>query len=233
MAVSKFQSFETETIFRSQIRCAEYNPRIMGEEAQKRLRLSIRESGLVSALTWNRRTGNLVGGHQRLAQMDVLEKYDRKTKQPDYELIVCVIDVDEREEAKLNVQLNNPDSQGDWDLDKLAGIAEEFDLSLEDMGFSKLSGEILLDGDERFTALFDTPEADAEKNKLRAIKEDRSNMNKRLKKENTVDYFITVVFADGPEREQFLKHIHVPASEQYVTAEQVYRLRGNNGVKGA
>lgn len=220
MAVSKFQTFEAETISRSQIKNAEYNPRIMGEDARKRLKRSIQKSGLVSALTWNRRTGNLVGGHQRLEQLDALEK------SPDYELTVCVIDVDEREEAKLNVQLNNPDSQGEWDLDKLAGIAEEFDLSLEDMGFSKLSGEILFDGDERFTELFNTPEADAEKGKLRAIKEDRGNMKERLKKENAVDYYVTVVFADGQEREQFLRSIHVPASEGFVTAEQVYRLRG-------
>lgn len=62
MATSKFQSFETATIHRGQIKNAEYNPRIMSKDAKKRLRKSIRDSGLVAALTWNRRTGNLVGG---------------------------------------------------------------------------------------------------------------------------------------------------------------------------
>lgn len=220
MAVSKFQNFDTETINRSQIHNAEYNPRIMDEAAKRRLRKSLQSSGLVSALTWNRRTGNLVGGHQRLAQLDALEK------SADYELTVCVIDVDEREEAKLNVQLNNPDSQGDWDLDKLAGLTEEFDLSLEDMGFSENTAQFLFDGDERFTALFDTPEADAEKGKLRAIKEDRANMEKRQKAEDAINWYTVIVFANEEERKAFHKEIHVPLSEEYVAPEQVYRLRG-------
>lgn len=220
MAVSKFQNFETVTIKRSEIKNAEYNPRIMDEDAKKRLRKSIRTSGLVSALTWNRRTGNLVGGHQRLEQLDALEKSG------DYELTVCRIDVDEREEAKLNVQLNNPDSQGDWDLDKLAGLTEEFDLTLEDMGFSENTAQFLFDGDERFTELFDTPEADAEKGKLRAIKEDRANMRERHKEESNIDFFTVIVFANEEERKAFHKEIHVPLSEQYVTPEQIQRLRG-------
>lgn len=220
MAVSKYQNFDTETIRRSQIHNAEYNPRIMDEDAKKRLRKSIRSSGLVSALTWNRRTGNLVGGHQRLQQLDALEK------SADYELTVCVIDVDEREEARLNVQLNNPDSQGDWDLDRLAGLAEDFNLSLEDMGFSENTAQFLFDGDDRFTELFDTPEADAEKGKLRAIKEDRANMKERHKQEQAVNWFTVIVFANEEERKAFHKEIHVPLSEEYVAVEQVYRLRG-------
>ena len=59
---SKFQAFETETIDRSQIKNAPYNPRIMDKEAKNRLREGIRKHGLVSAITWNKRTGNLVGG---------------------------------------------------------------------------------------------------------------------------------------------------------------------------
>ena len=220
MAVSKFQNFDTETINRSQIHNAEYNPRIMDDDAKKRLRKSIRQSGLVSALTWNRRTGNLVGGHQRLQQLDALEK------SADYELTVCVIDVDEREEARLNVQLNNADSQGDWDLERLALMTEEFDLSLEDMGFSENTAQFLFDGDERFTALFDTPEADAEKGKLRAIKEDRAKMEKRQKDEGALSWYTVIVFSNEQERKAFHKEISVPLSEEYIAPEQVYRLRG-------
>ena len=102
MAKSKFQNFEMETINRRNIKNADYNPRYMGEKEKKKLRAALKENGLVSALTWNKRTGNLVGGHQRLEQLDALEKSD------DYDLTVCVIDVDEKQEAKLNVQLNNP-----------------------------------------------------------------------------------------------------------------------------
>ena len=132
MAKSKYQKYDTETINRSEIKNAPYNPRIMDDKAKKRLKQNIAKHGLVAALTWNRRTGNLVGGHQRLEQLDSLEK------NKDYELTVCVVDIDEREEAALNVQLNNPSMQGEWDLDKLAMMSEEFDLDLsDDLGFTE------------------------------------------------------------------------------------------------
>ena len=218
MAVSKFQKFDTETIKRSDIKNADYNPRIMGKESKRMLRRSLSESGLVSALTWNKRTGNLVGGHQRLEQLDALEK------SRDYELTVCVVDVDEREEAKLNVQLNNPSMQGDWDLDKLANITEDFDLSFDQLGFSNSEIELMFGGDDRFTELFDTPEAEGEKEKLREIKEARKTMNERLEQKNNADFYITVVFSDSSERDSFMRDIHVPVTEQYITGEQARRL---------
>lgn len=218
MAISKYQAFETATISRAEIKNAEYNPRIMGKKEKERLRKDLRSSGLVSALTWNKRTGNLVGGHQRLEQLDAIEK------SKDYELTVCVIDVDPREEAKLNVQLNNPSMQGDWDLDKLAELTQDFDLSLDDMGFSRYDAEFLFDGDERFTELFDTPEADEEKRKLQEIKDARQTMNEKLEKKNNANFYAVVVFADEQERKEFFRRIHVPDTEDYITVEQVERL---------
>lgn len=155
MAKSKYQAYDTETISRDMIKNAPYNPRIMDEKAKKRLRKNIAKHGLVAALTWNRRTGNLVGGHQRLEQLDALEK------SKDYELTVCVVDVDEREEAALNVQLNNPSMQGDWDFDKLAMMAEDFDLDLkDDLGFTETDIDFMFEGDDRFSKLFESKEAE-------------------------------------------------------------------------
>lgn len=219
MAKSKYENFEMRTISRSQIKNAEYNPRVIGEKEKKRLRAAIKENGLVSALTWNQRTGNLVGGHQRLSQLDALEKNGN------YDLTVCVIDVDERQEAKLNVQLNNPSMQGDWDLDKLFEMTEAFDLSMDDMGFSASDAAVLFDGDEKFLDLFETPEASTEKDKLRQIKDGRKEAAKNYKDNQRADFMVVVVFKDGDERADFMKRIHVQPYEQYVTAEQVYRLQ--------
>ena len=102
---SKFQKFDMDTISRDQIHGAEYNPRIISEDAKKRLRKMLAKHGLVQPLVWNRRTGNLVSGHQRLAALDSLEK------SKNYDLLVAVVDVSEREERVLNVQLNNPDNE--------------------------------------------------------------------------------------------------------------------------
>ena len=218
MAKSKYQNFEMQTINRKAIKNAEYNPRFMGEKEKKRLRKAIQENGLVSALTWNKRTGNLVGGHQRLSQLDALEKNDN------YELTVCVIDVDERQEAKLNVQLNNPSMQGEWDVGKLFEMTETFDLSMDDMGFSATEAAYLFDGDEKFVDLFETPEATTEKEKLKQIKQGRKEAAQNYKNDQRADFMLMVVFKDAAERADFMRRIHVPGYEQYVTADQVYRL---------
>ncbi len=222
MAKSKFQNYDTETIHRSQIKNAPYNPRIMDKAAQKRLRNNIRKHGLVSALTWNRRTGNLVGGHQRLEQLDALEKSE------DYDLTVCVVDVDEREEAALNVQLNNPSMQGDWDLDKLAQVSEDFDLSMtDDLGFTQNDVDFMFDGDERFSQLFDTPEANDTKDKIDEIKRARAQGVDNLKEKNSINWYAVVVFADEKDRDAFFKEISVPKYEEYITAEQIRRIARN------
>lgn len=215
---SKYQKYTIETINRNEIKNADYNPRIMDKEAKKRLKKGLKDHGLVSAITWNKRTGNLVGGHQRLEQLDALERNGN------YSLDVCVIDVDEREEAILNVQLNNPSMQGDWELNKLAGITEEFDVGFEDLGFTKLDVDFMYDGDERFTELFETPEKKEAKETLEAIKDFRAQSKEKYKENNNSNWYTVIVFADEQEKAEFHKKIHISQHEKYITAEQVMRL---------
>lgn len=223
MAKSKYQNYDTETITRGDIKNAPYNPRIMDPEAQKRLKKNIQKHGLVSALTWNKRTGNLVGRHQRLKQLDALEK------NKDYELTVCVIDVDKAEEARLNVQLNNPSMQGDWDLDKLAMMADEFDLDLQnDLGFTESDIDFMFEGDDRFSKLFDTQEGENMRGDLEKVKEARKKGVENLKDRNGINWYIVVVFENEEDRKKFMKQISVPLSETYITEEEVKRLCRSN-----
>lgn len=218
MAKSKYQKFTVETINRSDIHNAEYNPRIMDKEAKKRLKRNLKENGLVSAITWNKRTNNIVGGHQRLEQLDALEK------NKDYELDVCVVDVDERTEAKLNVILNNPSTQGEWDLDKLAEMTEEFDINFDDMGFTKLDIDFMYDGDERFTQMFETPEAEEIKTGLAEVKEARQASKERMAERGNINFYSVIVFEDEAQKKAFYKKISVPVSEEYLTADKILRL---------
>ena len=223
MAKSKYQSFDTETISRDMIKNAPYNPRIMDESAKKRLKRNIAKHGLVSALTWNKRTGNLVGGHQRLEQLDALEKSQ------DYELTVCVVDVDEREEAALNVQLNNPSMQGEWDLDKLANISEDFDLDLkDDLGFTETDIDFMFDGDDRFSQLFETVEGEKMRGDLEAVKAARKESAEKLKERNSINWYVGIVFETQEDRERFLREISIPSHEQYITEDQVRRIANPN-----
>lgn len=219
MAKSKYQAYDTETISRDMIKNAPYNPRIMDEKAKKRLRKNIAKHGLVAALTWNKRTGNLVGGHQRLEQLDTLEK------SKDYDLTVCVVDVDEREEASLNVQLNNPSMQGEWDLDKLANMAEEFELDLsEDMGFTESDIDFMFEGDERFSQLFETEEGENMRGDLEKVKAARKESVDNLKERNSINWYTVIVFENEQDRNEFMKEISIPKYEKYVTEEQVRRI---------
>lgn len=216
---SKYQNYDTEVINREQIMNAPYNPRIMDAKAKKRLKQNIAKHGLVSALTWNKRTGNLVGGHQRLEQLDALEG------NKDYELTVCVVDVDEREEAALNVQLNNPSMQGEWDMDKLAMMSEEFDLDLkDDLGFTESDIDFMFEGDDRFSQLFETKEGENMRGALDAVKEARKESAEKLKERNSIDWYVVVVFENEKDRENFMKEISIPIHEKYITEDQLRRL---------
>lgn len=213
---SKYQKFTVETINRSDIINADYNPRIMDKEAKKRLKKNLQENGLVSAITWNRRTKRICGGHMRLEQLDALEKNQ------DYSLDVCVVDVDEQTEAKLNVILNNPSMQGEWDLDKLALMTEEFDLNFEDMGFTQLDVDFMYDGE--FSELYNAPEAEEVKKGLEEVKEARQASKERMAERGNINFYSIIVFENEEAKKAFYKKISVPLSEETLTADQVLRL---------
>jgi DNA modification methylase len=120
----------------AQIKPAEYNPRKdlkPGDAELEKLRAVIDRFDLVEPLVWNRRTGNLVGGHQRLK---ILKARGDVTVQ------AVVVDLDDAEERALNVALNQV--QGDWDLPKLSELlgelkAANFDLSLTGFDIDELT----------------------------------------------------------------------------------------------
>lgn len=215
---SRFQKYEMQRINRVDIKNAEYNPRIMDKEAKKRLKKGLQQHGLVAPITWNKRTGNIVGGHMRLEQLDALEKSQN------YSLDVAVIDCDEAEEAILNVQLNNPSMQGDWDLDKLAGITEEFDIGFEEMGFTKLDVDFMFDGDDRFTETFETPEAEEVKKGLEEVKAARQAGKERLQERNNINWYSVIIFENEEAKKEFYKKINTPISEEYLTVDKIMRI---------
>ena len=136
---------------------------------------------------------------------------------------------DEREEAALNVQLNNPSMQGEWDLDKLANISEEFDLDLsDDLGFTETDIDFMFDGDDRFSQLFESEEGEKMRGDLEAVKAARKESAEKLKERNSIEWYVGIVFETKEDRERFLREISIPIHEQYVTEEQVRRIIPSN-----
>ncbi|MDY4280848.1 MAG: ParB N-terminal domain-containing protein [[Pasteurella] mairii] len=153
MAKTKLQKYEMATLKRSEILPHPKNPRQIDPKAQKTLYNKMGEVGLLQPLIVNKRTGYLLGGHQRLAVMDKHEKY--KDGQNDYELDVALVDLPEAQELAMLVFLNNPSAQGTWQTELLAEINLDFGVSFDDMGFDRLDVDLLFDGDSRFSELFD------------------------------------------------------------------------------
>lgn len=136
MDLSKYIKSEVAELSRSEIHPASYNPREITEEGRKALKRIIKKYGLVGGIVVNRQTGmTVVSGHQRLSVMDELQKYDPETKENDYRLRVDLIDVDEKTEKELNIAMNNPNAQGQWDRDKLAEMVPYIDY--KDVGLTE------------------------------------------------------------------------------------------------
>jgi ParB-like chromosome segregation protein Spo0J len=212
------QSFEIVRVNRRDIKKAPYNPRVMAPEHAKLLKTSLKKNGLVEPLVWNKRTGNLVGGHQRIGQIDELEQRD------DYDLDVSAIDVDEREERNVNLALNNKNLQGDWDMDALVVLLADCEqpdfaaIGMTEMDIAVLCGS----GEDPMAALqVDSPERAETKDKLADIKQDRKAMNERLAEEQRADYYSIVVFETGSQREAFYALLGFNPSEMYLNGQQM------------
>lgn len=128
-----------KTVRRSQLIPHPLNPRHIDAHARKKLRESLKSSGLVEPLCWNVRTGHVVGGHQRLALLD------EEAGGEDYLLDVAVVDLPPEKERVLLVRLNNQSLMGEFDLGILDQLARdaEVPLDLSDLGFDALDLQVM------------------------------------------------------------------------------------------
>ena len=118
-----------------ELKAYDKNPRKMGKEEYKLLVDSLQKYGDLSGVVFNRKTGNLIGGHQRTshfkssnAKVIITESFDTPTKQGTVALGYVVLDGEkysyrevefsELDEQKANILPNKV--SGTWDFDMLA-----------------------------------------------------------------------------------------------------------------
>jgi hypothetical protein len=120
----------------TELRPAPYNPRDIQEGAFYGLMESLKKFGLVDPLIVNKRTGLMVGGHQRLKAAEALGW----TEVPTVE-----VDLSPAEEKALNVTLNNQKISGTY-TDALQELLEEIqaDVDFPDDDFAKLKFDDLV-----------------------------------------------------------------------------------------
>lgn len=141
MIENKIKQSEVVTVRRSEINFAPYNPRKISDKARKQLKANLKRVGLLGGVVWNKRTGNLVSGHQKVGIMDEVNKYNPQTLENEYELRVEAVDLDEKSEKEQNLFMNNRSAQGEFDDDMLREMFEGIDYSLA--GFDDFDVDML------------------------------------------------------------------------------------------
>lgn len=216
---------------------AEYNPRKITKLELDNLKKAIEKFGDLSGIVLNKRTGRLVGGHQRIkvvppdAEVQITERYTTPTRTGTTAHGYIVIsgekytyrevDWDEQTEKTANIAANA--HGGDWDEEKLHALFTElsqmqnFDLDLT--GFSTSDVYQVL-GVDPFTESADhLAEIAAD---LRRSREKFKEMQKRLDEVNadTWDCYLVVIFKTHADRKKFTDLLNLP-DNRYVDSREI------------
>jgi len=132
MNKEKYPQLLTKKI--SELVPARYNPRKISSDALGRLTKSLSELGNLQPITWNAKTGNIVGGHQRLKCYLALGKD---------EVEVWAVWLDEAQEKAANIALNK--LSGEFDLPSLKDLIQELDTGEMDLDIIGFGAEELAD----------------------------------------------------------------------------------------
>ncbi len=143
-----------QTMRLTDIKPADYNPRKQlkpGDPQYQKLENSLKAFGYVEPIIWNKQTGQLVGGHQRLTVLLDMGKTEAE---------VVVVDLPQHEEKQLNLLLNR--AKGRWDNDKLADLLSELDKAgdIDLTGFDEWELQGLIDSyDDQLVDILDNSHA--------------------------------------------------------------------------
>lgn len=228
-----FQYSETIEIWRSQITPAPYNPRTMNDANRKALRRGIKKYGVIGGMVWNKTTANLVSGHQKLNELDDLNKYNPQTKENDYKLKVEKIEVDVKTEKELNILFNNPNAQGDWDYDALREMIPDIDYKdagLTDEDLSLIGIDFTLQTDEENDIANELEELTApiqeqKEAKKQAVKEMKQQIQQNAEeKVKQMESYVMVNFETYEAKAEFMLRFGFNAPDKFIQGEYLTKL---------
>lgn len=224
---------ETAEVMRSEITFADYNPRKISEDARKTLRRGLKTFGLVGGIVVNKRPDKgkymLVSGHQRLTEVDAIRGYPGK----DYPVRVEVVRLSDKEEKELNILLNNPNAQGEWDSDQLARLLPFIDtdvagLTEADLAFlqppaipDSMTGGDMAGFIDLQTLRMDNGQDAAryESEKARLSEEKRKTQEKAQNEALNNRAYICLSFASFARKSEFCARFGLPPMETYISGE--------------
>jgi hypothetical protein len=130
---------------------AEYNPRKITDKKLDMLGKSMKEFGDLSGIIYNRKTGRLIGGHQRIKHLNPeweIEKIDSENGfiiTPDGKWVFREVDWPEKKEIAANIAANQ--SGGEFDFPMLKNLLVELDDGSRDI---ELTGFVIDELNEIF-----------------------------------------------------------------------------------
>jgi hypothetical protein len=207
-SLTRFQKFEVRRVHRSVLKGAPYNPRTIRDSARKRLRANLDVdkggTGLVEPLIWNEVTGNLLSGHQRLRELDSLER------KPDYVLDVSVVRLDDKAEKEQNIFLNNTETQGDFDLVKLESLYRTDGLVPERTGFNTAEIVTMFGG----TPAIEDPQILLDLADIyRKMEQRHRDLVDKLEKRDNPNFYLVAVFENSEAVDVFLRRLGMDEEE--------------------
>ncbi len=119
---------ETKIMKLADLTAAPYNPRKIDDDALDGLVESVKRFGMVQPIVWNKQTGNVCGGHQRIKAL---------TKLGIEETEVLIVDIPLLEEKALNVTMNNPAIAGTF-TDDLQSLLQDIKIDLDEIDYKAL-----------------------------------------------------------------------------------------------
>jgi hypothetical protein len=196
IAPGSLERFEVVEIHRRELKAAEYNPRVLSDDARRKLKAVIQKHGILAPIIWNARTGNIVGGHQRISALDDLYQT------ADYTLKVAKVDLDDVQEREANIALNNPHAQGDMDMAKLEAMFREAPaMDILATGFD--AGDLFrLFGASPFESRADDELSEVAK-KIREARERQAAVKGAVKEREGTHFYLVVIFEDEAHRLRF------------------------------
>jgi hypothetical protein len=102
----EIKDWKREKVLLKDVKPMPHNPRTIGDANLAALKESMSRFGYVEPIVFNRKTGHIVGGHQRYSVL-VAEGVESAT--------MVVVDLEEADEMAANITLNNSEIEGEWD----------------------------------------------------------------------------------------------------------------------
>ena len=144
------------------LRPAPHNPRALDADSRHGLSASIRRFGDIAGIVWNRRTGWLISGHQRLGIL--MEKGAVLELEPEPRIVdpetgevfaVRIVDWDEKTADAAMIEANNPHVAGQFNdglAEILGRLHDEDPLMVDDLGLNRLFKDLEREGENEADA---------------------------------------------------------------------------------